>query len=268
MCRLLEVSKQGYYDWRKIQKYLLALRHEYLTNEIVKVFKKHHGRYGSPRVAKELYDKGIETNKRVVARLMRDNNLIAKGYHRRKASYGKPKDIETIVKENLLLRNFDSEKVDDIWVTDITYISCSDGRLYLSTYIDLATRIPRCFKISTNMKKHIVSDPLKYYTDTLPNYIHSDRGPQYRSYDYQDLLEKFNIQHSMSAPGTPVDNAVIESFHKTIKRELIYPNKNKTKSEMRVLIENYLGDYYTNERIHTKFMTTPLKEEERLRELN
>lgn len=126
----------------KKTKSRLALRHEYLTNEIIKVFKKHHGRYGSPRVAKELYDKGIETNKRVVARLMRDNNLIAKGYHRRKASYGKTKDIETIVKENLLLRNFDSEKVDDIWVTDITYINCSDGRLYLSTYIDLATRIP------------------------------------------------------------------------------------------------------------------------------
>lgn len=156
-------------------------------------------------------------------------------------------------------REFNQERIDEIWVTDITYISCSDGRLYLSTYIDLTTRIPRCFAVERHMKKSIVLNPLTSYPGRLPKMIHSDRGSQYRSYDYQELLEKYYIIHSMSEPGTPVDNAVIESYHRSIKRELIIPNKHKTMAEMRVLIHNYLIDYYSDKRIHTKLKMTPRK---------
>lgn len=103
------------------------------------------------------------------------------------------------------------------------------------------------------MKKRIVISPLEMYQGNKPQIIHSDRGSQYRSHEYRDLLEKEQIIHSMSEPGTPVDNAVIESFHKSIKRELVYPNKHRTKSEMRILIQDYLMDYYVDKRIHTKF---------------
>lgn len=195
---------------------------------------------------------------------MREMGLCAKGYHRRTESYGAPKDLETAVKDNLLNREFDQDMVDSIWVTDITYISCLDGRLYLSTYIDLTTRIPRCFAIKTHMRKDIVIHPLKTYSGKLPQMIHSDRGSQYRSYAYQELLDDHGITHSMSEPGTPVDNAVIESYHRSIKRELIIPNKHKTKAEMKMLIEDYLIDYYPNKRIHTKFKMTPRKFEEKL----
>lgn len=259
------MTRQGYYCWRKRGKSRTTLRHEFLLAEIKRVFYEHKGRYGSPRIAQDLYDSGIETNKRVVARIMRDNHLIAKGYHRRRSDYGKKEVIENIVKENLLNRQFNSSVIDAIWVTDITYITCSDGRLYLSTYIDLATRIPRCFEVSTNMKRSIVINPIKNYSGKLPLYVHSDRGSQYRSSDYRDLLEDKKIIHSMSRPGTPVDNAVIESFHKSIKRELIYPNKNKTKSGMKRLIHEYLDSYYIYKRIHTKFMMTPSKYELQLR---
>lgn len=152
--------------------------------------------------------------------------------------------------------------IDAIWVTDITYITCSDGRLYLSTYIDLTTRIPRCYKISTNMKMDIVLNPIVKYKGRLPEVIHGDRGSQYTSYAYGELLDSHGIRHSMSAPGTPVDNAVIESFHKSIKRELIYPNRHKTRAEMKVLITNYINHYYIHERIHTKFMMTPYKRQQ------
>ena len=84
-----------------------------------------------------------------------------------------------------------------------------------------------------------------------------DRGSQYRSYALQEFLDKYGIIHSMSEPGTPVDNAVVESYHRSIKRELIYPNKHKTKAEMKVLIIDYLTDYYVNKRIHTKLNMTP-----------
>jgi putative transposase len=100
---------------------------------------------------------------------------------------------------------------------DITYIPCNDGRLYLSTYIDLATRIPRCYMLDSNMKKEIVIHPLKIYKGELPAVIHSDRGSQYRSLSYQELLTDHHITHSVSQTGTPVDNAVIEAFHRSIK---------------------------------------------------
>ena len=264
MCQLLSVSRQGYYEWINREPSQRSLRHQYLEKEIRRVFIENKERYGSPRIALQLYEEGIETNKRVVAVLMRKMGLCAKGYHRRKSSYGKHTDIEAVLHENLLNRQCDQKIVDAIWVTDITYITCSDGRLYLSTYLDLTTRIPRCFKIYSHMKKSIVMDPLIHYQGTLPEIIHSDRGSQYRSYAYQELLEDHHIVHSMSEPGTPVDNAVIESYHRSIKRELIIPNKHKTKAEMKVLIHDYLTDYYPDKRIHTKFGMAPRKFEEKL----
>lgn len=265
MCRKLNVSRQGYYLWLNRKPSKRSLIHEYLSDEIQRVFYEHKGRYGSPRIALQLYDEGIETNKRVVALLMNKRNLCAKGYTRRKSTYGKVKEFQIIVKENLLNREFDQEVIDKIWVTDITYIKCSDGVIYLSTYIDLTTRIPRCYAIYNHMKKSIVIDPLTNYKGNLPNMIHSDQGSQYRSYAYQTLLDDNKITHSMSKAGTPVDNAVIESFHKSIKRELIIPNKGKTKSEMKILICDYLDNYYSKKRIHTKLGMTPLKYEESLR---
>ncbi len=251
--------------WIKRKPSNRALIHEYLSNEIKRVFYEHKGRYGSPRIALHLYDEGIETNKRVVAMLMRKMNLCAKWYTKRKSTYGKTKEFQLIIKENLLNREFDQEVIDKIWVTDITYIHCSDGMIYLSTYIDLTTRIPRCYAIYNHMKKSIVIDPLVNYKSDLPEMIHSDQGSQYRSYAYRDLLNKHEIQHSMSKAGTPVDNAVIESFHKSIKRELIIPNKGKTKAEMKMLICDYLDNYYSKKRIHTKLGMTPLKYEAKLR---
>ncbi|MFV0380910.1 MAG: integrase core domain-containing protein [Breznakia sp.] len=97
-----------------------------------------------------------------------------------------------------------------------------------------------------------------------PDIIHSDRGYQYRSYVYQVLLEKHHIQHSMSESRTPVDNAVIASYHRSIKRELIILNRHKTMAEMKVHIEEYLSKYYPNKRIHTKLKMTPRKFEENL----
>lgn len=114
MAYLLSVTRQGYYEWIKRKPSQTKLRHQFLEGEIKSVFQEHKGRYGSPRIALQLYDEGIETNKRVVAVLMRKMDLCAKGYHRRKPSYGKPKPIETAVKENLLNREFDQETIDAI----------------------------------------------------------------------------------------------------------------------------------------------------------
>lgn len=262
--KLLEVTRAGYYQNLKAIPSSTELRHQYLTKQIKRVFNQHKGNYGSIRITQQLYNEGIETNKRVVAQLMQKAGLLAKGYYKRFKSHTKKPSIEQLVKDNLLNREFDNKVVDQIWVTDITYISCSDGRLYLSTYIDLATRIPRCFKTASSMKKDIVIDPLKNYNGKLPDVVHSDRGSQYTSHEYTQLLQDNSIIHSMSKPGTPVDNAVIESFHNSIKRELIKPNKHKTKAQIKVLIDEYLMHYYIYERIHTKFMKTPYEYQQSL----
>jgi putative transposase len=115
------------------------------------------------------------------------------------------------------------------------------------------------------MKKHIVIEPFERHPGRVPDVVHSDRGSQYRSYAYRDPHASKGIIHSMSELGTPVDNAVIESFHKSIKTERIHPNKNKTKAEMKVLIHDYLTGYYVNRRIHTKFQKTPKRHEEEIR---
>jgi putative transposase len=113
-----------------------------------------------------------------------------------------------VIRENILNRAFDQDVMDTVRVTNITYIPCIDGSLYRSTYIDLATRIPRTFKVAPNMRKHLVINPLLKYSGKMPDAIHSDRGSQYRSYDYRDLLKENNIVHCMSEPGTPVNNRV------------------------------------------------------------
>ena len=262
---ILKVTRAGYYDWLKRKPSSLKLRHEYLTKEVKRVFNQHNGNYGSPRIAQQLYDEGIETNKRVVAMLMQRASLVAKGYRTRTVNYNRRKRLEAHITDNLLNRQFDQLDIDHTWVTDITYIQCCDGRLYLSTYIDLATRIPRTYQVATSMKHNIVLNPISTYKGKLPNIIHSDRGSQYTSYAFSQLLEAHSISHSMSAPGNPVDNAVIESFHRSIKRELILPNKHKSRAEMQLLIVNYLSLYYVHERIHTKFMMTLSNYEHSLR---
>ena len=120
----------------------LSLRHDYLKVEIKRLFEMHQGRYGSPRIVLALLDEGIDTNIRVVAKLIREMNLCAKGYQRRKKSYGQNKAIEDVIKDNHLNREFNQTIIDRVWVTDITYIQCKDGRLYLSTYIDLTHEYP------------------------------------------------------------------------------------------------------------------------------
>lgn len=114
------------------------------------------------------------------------------------------------------------------------------------------------------MRKDIINDPQRKYKGKMPNIIYSDRGLQYRSFSYQDILNKNNICHSMSDPGTPVDNVVVESYCRSIKRELIIPNKHKLTDEMKVLIKDFLTGYYVNKRIHTKLKMTPRKYEEKL----
>lgn len=166
-----------------------------------------------------------------------------------------------ITRENLLRRNFKSEVAGEVFVTDITYVPCSDGVLYLTIYLDLALRQPRAFGITNHMRKECVTNPLdKLVAKGFAHegsMVHSDQGSQYRSFAFAGICEEHGLIHSMSSPGNPIDNAVAESFFKTVKTEVIKPNRHLTKVQMEVVLCNYLEDYYPKERIHTALGMTP-----------
>ncbi len=166
-----------------------------------------------------------------------------------------------ITKENLLKRNFKSTTAGEIFVTDITYVPCSDGVMYLTIYLDLAVRKPRTFGITNHMRKECVTDPLKKLIakgfTCEGSIVHSDQGSQYRSFAFAGICEEHGLMQSMSPPGSPIDNAVAESFFNTVKTEVVKPNRHLTKAQMEVVLRNYLEDYYPEERIHTTLGMTP-----------
>lgn len=257
----------GYYNYRQHQPSKTALHHEWLTVQIKRIFDQHKGRYGSPRIALQLYDEGIETNKRVVAMLMQRAGLVGVyGRQRRKKQHLRIK--ENVLHENLLNRDFQCLQPNAIFVSDITYVRCSDGMLYLTLYLDLATRFPKEYAITENMKKTCVVEPLNRLISAgyaqAGTIIHSDQGSQYRSFAMASLCETHGLRQSMSRPGRPIDNAVAEAFFKTLKMEVVYPNRHLTKAKMGVILCNYLDRYYPEERIHTSLGMSPKQYEQRL----
>lgn len=214
----------------------------------------------------QLYEEGIETNKRVVAMLMQKAKLVSI-YSQRRRRKQKQKSKENLLKENLLKREFDCDNPGTIFVTDITYVPCSDGTLYLTCFLDIATRMPKTFNITDHMRKECATKPLK----KLPKngakkgaIVHSDQGSQYKSYAFSNICDENNFKQSMSAPGNPIDNAVAEAFFKSVKIEVVYPNRHRTKEEMEVILRNYMEDYYPKERIHTKLRMPPYQYEQQL----
>lgn len=188
-------------------------------------------------------------------------------YYKKRSAGKQEKTLSDYVMDNILQRQFHEEVLNKVLVSDITYVPCRDGTHYLAAYVDLASRMPRAFQVSANMKTSLVIEPLLAFlkrTSLKGSIIHTDRGSQYRSYMYKEILQEQNVTHSMSDPGCPLDNAVAESFFKAVKTELIRPNRHKTKAEMKVLLENYLEDYYPHKRIHTVLGMTPYQFEQQL----
>ncbi len=209
----------------------------------------------------QLYNEGIETNKRVVAMLMQRAGLVSL-YSRKRRWKGKHRTKENLLKENLLQRKFDCETPGRIFVTDISYVDCRDGTIYLTSYLDLATRIPKDYGITNHMRKECLTEPLERLAVNGAEegaIIHSDQGSQYRSCAFANICEEYHFKHSMSLPGNPIDNVVAEAFFKSVKTEVVYPNRHRTKDEMEVILRNYMEDYYPKERIHTKLKMTPLE---------
>lgn len=253
MCKVLEVSRSGYYKWRDRPESERERQHKEWTNQIKKVYDKSRKLYGSPKITKKLHQQKVSISERTVTRIMKEQQWRSRTVKKYRATTNSKHNLP--VQENVLNQDFTASKPNEKWVTDITYISTSEGWLYLASVLDLFSRKIVGWHTSDRMTKELVIQALKQAhgrQQPIGEVLHhSDRGSQYASHDYQKQLKVYSMKGSMSRKGNCYDNACIESFHSIIKKELIYLNKYETREEAEKDIFEYIEVFYNNERIHS-----------------
>lgn len=256
MSRVLGVSRSGYYKWFKNKR--LRDRHQHLDSRIERAFEQSKGTYGSPRVSIALNKEGAENRVSVatVGRRMHLLGLVArlkrKYVHTTDSSHG------LSISPNLLDRNFNIEQVNTVWVSDITYIATDQGWRYLTVILDLADRAVVGWTLSQTMHAECtVIAALKqaiFRRNIQPNcglMFHSDRGVQFACDDFRAVLTKYAITQSMSRKGNCWDNAVAESFFKTIKAEGLDSYKTIKADSLNSMVFKYIEGWYNTQRIHS-----------------
>ena len=253
MCRVLEVSRAGFYAWRTRPEAIRVRDDQRLAVEIASIHAESHRRYGSPRVHAELRGRGKNTGRKRVARLMRKQGLRARCKRRFRTTTDSAHEFP--VARNVVKRQFEVEAPNTTWVTDITYIWTQEGWLYLAVILDLFSRRVVGWSMSERITRKLAIDALSMallHRQPPRGLIHhSDRGSQYASGDYRRMLATNGIVCSMSRRGDCWDNAVAESFFSTIKLELVYENDWVTRTEARAEIFEYLEVFYNGERRHS-----------------
>lgn len=255
MCKILGVSKSGYYSWLKRKPSKRAIENQKLMEQIRQVYKKSKGTYGSPRITEELKINYVHVSRRRVARLMRKANI---------RSITKKRFVVTTdskhsypVAPNLLNREFSVDRLGKVWVSDLTYIRTIEGWLYLTVIIDLADRRVIGWSMSNSM--HTTATIIPAWRMAVRNrpiteelIFHSDRGVQYACTEFKELITgNVLVNQSMSRKGDCWDNAVAESFFKTIKTELIYRHSYATRKQAALSVFEYIETWYNTQRRHS-----------------
>ena len=252
MCRVLKVSRSGYYAWRVRPESQRAKTDRALTRVIRRLHGDSRGVYGSPKIVAELKDEGNPCGRHKVARLMRLAGL--RGCPKRRFKVTTKQDPSHPVAENLIQQDFTAMAPNHRWVSDITYISTPQGWLYLAVVMDLYSRRIVGWSMSRWINRHLVIDALTMAISARrPEGVlihHSDRGSQYTSDDFRDELEKHEIQCSMNARGNCYDNAVVKSFFGLLKRERVNRVRYRTRDEARADVFDYIECFYNRKRRH------------------
>lgn len=269
LCRVLGVSRAGYYGSLKRETAELTKRqkeNQQLTQEIYQIYDLNKGRYGSPRIHKTLQSQKRPCSLGRVKRIMRIEGLTAKTGRKFKPRKGRQEVTDT---PNLLQSSsFKLEAINQVWTSDITYIATEEGWLYLAGTMDLLSKRIVGYAMADHMKTELIINCLNMaITHRKPAkglIHHSDRGSQYTSYAFQRKLAAHDFQASFTGTGACLDNATIESFWATLKKELIYLKpKFKTRDEARAAIFEYIETYYNRARIHSSLdYRTPLSFEQ------
>lgn len=255
MCRLLEVSRSGFHEWHSRAPSARAIDNERITGRI-RSFHMLSGRsYGSPRIWRDLHEAGERVGENRVARLMRRAGIQALRRKRRR-----PLDEgmrpECAIAPNVLDRDFMADGPNQKWVADFTYVDTAEGWLYLAVVLDLFSRRVVGWSMSAEMTAQFVMDALTMalWRRGRPKELlhHSDRGSQYSAEGFQRLLAHHGISCSMSRKGDCWDNAAMESFFASLKKERVYTRpRDRTRDEARADIFEYIENFYNPVRRHS-----------------
>jgi transposase InsO family protein len=255
-CAMLEVSRSAFYGWHHHESSPRAVADAKLAGQIVAIHKVSRGTYGAPRVTVALSRAGVSVGRKRVARLMAKGGLAGRARRRKvRTTISDPTAKVTMI--DRLGRAFDpaSYELDRIYVGDITYIRTHEGWLYLATVIDLASRRVVGFAMADHMRASLVCDALRMAIELrhpAPGFIfHSDRGSQYTSRAFRDLLAAHKGLQSLSRPRQCWDNAVAESFFATLKEELVYRLVLPTREAARRAIFEFIEVFYNRSRLHS-----------------
>ncbi len=250
LCRTLEVSPSGYYDWVKRPDSPRQKEEARLVIEIKAAHTRNRETYGPERLQTDLATRGVRVGVHRIKRIRREQGIRCKQVKKFKVTTNSNHSLP--VAENLLEQNFTAEAPNQVWVTDITYIPTAEGWLYLAGHKDLFTGEVVGYAMGERMTKNLVSQSLfravaaKRPTAGLIH--HSDRGSQYCAHEYRKLLEQFGMTASMSRRGNCYDNAPIESFWGALKNELVHHRRYATRKEAMREITEYIEIFYNRQR--------------------
>lgn len=253
MCEVLGVSRSGYYDWKGRKPSKQQMLKEAIMDKIKSIFYKSNETYGSIRITKALKKEGFTVSERTVGRYMAEMGISA--IPENKFVVTTDSQHNNKIYSNVLDREFNPEQPNKAWATDITYIWTDEGWLYLAVVMDLFSRKIVGWNLDRYLNKELAITALEralMFRNPSDDLVHhSDQGSQYTSNDYIDLLKQNDIQISMSRKGNVFDNAVVESFFATLKKELVYRRRFKTREQAKIEIWKYIGSFYNAWRMHS-----------------
>jgi putative transposase len=263
-CRILGVSRSGYYRWLGAKPSDQVQSDARLSAEVREIYREHAGRYGSPRVQRELAARGRRVSRKRVARLMRQHGLRGRVPRRFRRTTDSRHGYR--IAPNLLARDFSAASPNSKWVGDITYVPTTDGWLYLAVLIDLFSRRVVGWAMSDHIDTELALKALQMAASQRqppPGLIHhTDRDCRYASAEYQLALRRLGMVTSMSRKADCWDNSVAESFFATLEKELLSSAPLSSRAHTRRLVADYIDRYYNSIRRHsTVGLVSPLERE-------
>lgn len=254
MCKVLGVSKSGYCKWLNSEPSKRAVENKKITDQIRDIHQESKQTYGSPRITQQLRAEGIQVSRPRVARLMQQAKIRSK-VKRKFVATTDSKHTHPVA-ENLLNRQFEPGQTDQIWVSDLTYIRTAEGWLYLTVIIDLCCRkvIGWALSKSLDAESTCIAAWNMAVGQQAPQpglIFHSDRGIQYACTEFRQLLKQHKVQQSMSRRANCWDNAVAESFFKSLKVEWLYGKRFANRAQAQLTVFEYIETWYNTRRRHS-----------------
>ena len=254
MCQVLEVSRSGYYAWLHRGPSARQQRREQLVEQIRQAHETSRRTYGSPRICAELAAQGTSCCQNTVAKLMKQHGIRSKKCRKFHVCTTDSKHPHPIA-PNTLNQEFARDQINQAWVADITYVPTSEGWLYLAAIVDLCSRKVVGWAVADHLRAELacqaLENALRERRPKGPLLHHSDRGVQYACDEYQAVLQRHQIEISMSRTGNCYDNAVMESFFSTLKTELVHHEQFASRAVAQQALFEYIEVFYNRKRRHS-----------------